>query len=116
MTFTLTAPESYGIDAGQPLILHGVQVGQVIERTLSSKGVSLPLPSNRSIVTWCKVTVSLWSTAAWTSKSDLMAWSSLAPAPASGSAAAFVFCPDDKGEMKKSYPLYATWKKRLKTA
>nr|ELJ1595504.1 lipid-binding membrane homeostasis protein YebT [Escherichia coli] len=29
LTLTLTAPESYGIDAGQPLILHGVQVGQV---------------------------------------------------------------------------------------
>ncbi len=28
LTLTLTAPESYGIDAGQPLILHGVQVGQ----------------------------------------------------------------------------------------
>lgn len=27
ITLTLTAPESYGIDAGQPLILHGVQVG-----------------------------------------------------------------------------------------
>lgn len=39
LTFTLTAPESYGIDAGQPLILHGVQVGQVIERKLTSKGV-----------------------------------------------------------------------------
>lgn len=25
LTFTLTAPESYGIDAGQPLILHGVR-------------------------------------------------------------------------------------------
>ncbi len=32
LTLTLTAPESYGIDAGQPLILHGVQVGQVIDR------------------------------------------------------------------------------------
>ena len=29
-TVTLTAPESYGIDAGQPLILHGVQIGQVL--------------------------------------------------------------------------------------
>ncbi len=28
LTLTLTAPESYGIDAGQPLILHGVQVGR----------------------------------------------------------------------------------------
>jgi paraquat-inducible protein B len=53
MTFTLTAPESYGIDAGQPLILHGVQVGQVIERTLSSKGVSFTVaiePQHRDLV------------------------------------------------------------------
>jgi paraquat-inducible protein B len=35
VTVTLNAPESYGIEAGQPLILHGVQVGQVLERKLS---------------------------------------------------------------------------------
>ncbi len=28
LTVKLNAPESYGIEAGQPLILHGVQVGQ----------------------------------------------------------------------------------------
>ncbi|ADO48214.1 PqiB family protein [[Enterobacter] lignolyticus] len=39
-TLTLTAPESYGIDAGQPLILHGIKVGQVLERTLSNQGIS----------------------------------------------------------------------------
>jgi paraquat-inducible protein B len=27
-TVTLTAPESYGIDAGQPLVLHGVKVAR----------------------------------------------------------------------------------------
>ncbi|MDI8106839.1 hypothetical protein MJN85_27680, partial [Salmonella enterica subsp. enterica serovar Anatum] len=32
LTLTLTAPESYGIEPGQPLILHGVKIGQVIER------------------------------------------------------------------------------------
>src|SRR5690606_34321666 len=40
ITTTLTAPESYGIDAGQPVILHGVQVGQVLERNLTAKGVT----------------------------------------------------------------------------
>lgn len=40
MTVTLNAPESYGIEAGQPLILHGVQVGQVLERKLSANGVT----------------------------------------------------------------------------
>ena len=40
VTVTLNAPESYGIEAGQPLILHGVQVGQVLERKLSANGVT----------------------------------------------------------------------------
>jgi paraquat-inducible protein B len=40
LTLTLNAPESYGIDAGQPVILHGIQIGQVLERSLNAKGVS----------------------------------------------------------------------------
>jgi paraquat-inducible protein B len=40
ITVTLNAPESYGIEAGQPLILHGVQVGQVLERKLTEQGVT----------------------------------------------------------------------------
>ena len=52
LTLTLTAPESYGIDAGQPLILHGVQVGQVIDRKLTSKASPLPSPSSLSIANW----------------------------------------------------------------
>ncbi len=40
LKFSLNAPESYGIDAGQPLLLHGVQVGQVVERELTAKGVN----------------------------------------------------------------------------
>lgn len=53
LTLTLTAPESYGIDAGQPLVLHGVQVGQVIERKLSSKGVAFTVaidPQHRALI------------------------------------------------------------------
>ncbi|NDL62519.1 PqiB family protein [Acerihabitans arboris] len=33
-TFSLTAPQSYGIDGGQPLTLHGIPVGKVISRRL----------------------------------------------------------------------------------
>ncbi|HBT14911.1 MAG TPA: MCE family protein, partial [Erwinia persicina] len=33
LELTLTAPESYGIDAGQPLMLHGMRIGQVVKRT-----------------------------------------------------------------------------------
>ena len=37
---TLTAPESYGVDAGQPLMLHGMRIGQVVKRELNEKGVT----------------------------------------------------------------------------
>jgi len=40
LELTLNAPESYGIDAGQPLMLHGMRIGQVIKRTLNEKGVT----------------------------------------------------------------------------
>lgn len=36
----LTAPQSYGIDVGQPISLHGVKIGQVLTRELSAKGVN----------------------------------------------------------------------------
>jgi paraquat-inducible protein B len=37
--FTLSAPQSYGIDSGQPLTLYGLQVGKVISRKLDGNGV-----------------------------------------------------------------------------
>ncbi|WON78801.1 PqiB family protein [Serratia sp. UGAL515B_01] len=39
LTITLHAPQSYGIDAGQPLIVHGINVGQVLTRKLTDDGV-----------------------------------------------------------------------------
>ncbi|MEG3135605.1 MlaD family protein [Rouxiella sp. T17] len=39
LTLKLIAPQSYGIDAGQPLILHGIMVGQVLDRTLTDAGI-----------------------------------------------------------------------------
>ncbi|VTR58811.1 paraquat-inducible protein B [Serratia fonticola] len=35
VTVTLNAPQSYGIDVGQPLIVHGIKVGQILTRTLT---------------------------------------------------------------------------------
>lgn len=49
----LTAPESYGIDAGQPIILHGMQIGQVVSRTLVEQGVTFAIaiaPDYRHLV------------------------------------------------------------------
>lgn len=50
---TLTASESFGIDAGQPLVLHGVKIGQVLERRLTAKGVTFQVaitPEYRDLV------------------------------------------------------------------
>lgn len=53
LVLKLNAPESYGIDAGQPLILHGMRIGQVLSRTLTEKGVSFSIavmPEYRQLV------------------------------------------------------------------
>ena len=39
LTLKLNAPDSYGIDGGQPVLLQGVRIGQILERTLGSEGV-----------------------------------------------------------------------------
>lgn len=43
LQITLTAAQSYGIDAGQPVSLHGVKVGQVITRSLDASGITFTL-------------------------------------------------------------------------
>ncbi|WP_428943237.1 MlaD family protein [Pantoea sp. FN060301] len=53
LELTLTAPESYGIDAGQPLMLHGMRIGQIVRRELKEKGVQFSLavaPNYRHLV------------------------------------------------------------------
>jgi paraquat-inducible protein B len=35
----LMAPQSYGIDAGQPVLLNGMVIGQVLDRTLTEQGI-----------------------------------------------------------------------------
>ncbi len=40
LTLTLTAPESFGIDASQPIMMRGIQIGQIVNRQLGEKGVS----------------------------------------------------------------------------
>jgi paraquat-inducible protein B len=53
LKLTLNAPESYGIEAGQPLKLHGVQVGQVIDRSLIAGGVKFTIaidPQYKSLI------------------------------------------------------------------
>lgn len=53
LTVKLTAPESFGIDAGQPVVLHGIKIGQVLSRTLEAKGVNFAVaiaPEYRDLV------------------------------------------------------------------
>lgn len=53
LTVRLSAPESYGIDQGQPLMLHGMQIGQVMSRSLDENGVNFVVavnPENRNLV------------------------------------------------------------------
>ncbi len=40
LTVTLNASQSYGIDVGQPLVVHGVKVGQILTRALTDDGVT----------------------------------------------------------------------------
>lgn len=46
LTVKLNAPESYGVDAGQPLMLHGMQIGQVMSRSLDENGVNFVVAVN----------------------------------------------------------------------
>ncbi|MDT0176760.1 MlaD family protein [Enterobacter sp. BRE11] len=53
LTVKLSAPESYGIDAGQPVMLHGMKIGQVISRELNEKGIQFAAaiePAYRNLV------------------------------------------------------------------
>jgi paraquat-inducible protein B len=115
-TVTLTAPESYGIDAGQPLILHGVQIGQVLERKLNADGVTFQVAVMPSTVLWYAAIANSWSTAASTLKSASMAWSSSGPAPANGSTAGSALSRATKGRCKAAIRCMRTRKRRWKTA
>ncbi|EOI1395963.1 PqiB family protein [Citrobacter freundii] len=116
MTFTLTAPESYGIDAGQPLILHGVQVGQVIERTLSSKGVSFTVaiePQHRDLVQGdSKFVVNSRVDV----KVGLDGVEFLGASASEWLSGGIRILPGTKEEMKKSYPLYANLEKAIENS
>lgn len=107
MALMLKAPESYGIEAGQPLLLHGVQVGQVIERTLSAQGVSFNVainPPYRHLITGdSKFVVN--------SRVDVkMGLDGVEFVGASASEwinGGIRILPGKSGAMKDSYPLYA---------
>ena len=111
MTLSLTAPESYGIDAGQPLILHGVKVGQVMERKLTNKGVTFTVaiePQYRELihgdskfVVNSRVDVKVGLDGVEVLGASANEWLS----------GGIRILPGEKGEMKADYPLYANLEK-----
>mgnify|MGYP001045426000 FL=1 len=116
ITTTLTAPESYGIDAGQPVILHGVQVGQILERNLTAKGVTFAValdPQYRDLlhgdskfVVNSRVDVKL----------GLDGVEFLAASASEWISGGIRILPGNKGEMKSTYPLFANLDKALENS
>ncbi|HAY8056428.1 TPA: lipid-binding membrane homeostasis protein YebT [Shigella flexneri] len=116
LTLTLTAPESYGIHAGQPLILHGVQVGQVIDRKLTSKGVTFTVaiePQHRELV---KGDSKFVVNSRVDVKVGLDGVEFLGASASEWINGGIRILPGDKGEMKASYPLYANLEKALENS
>lgn len=110
-TITLSAPESYGIDGGQPLVLHGVKVGQVLERKLTAKGVTFQVaivPEYRDLI---------HGDSKFVVNSRLDVKVGLDGVQVLGASASewvnggIRVIPGEKGKMQSSYPLYANLEK-----
>ena len=116
MTLSLNAPESYGIDAGQPLVLHGVQVGQVLERTLSNKGVSFSVaidPQYRELIHGdSKFVVNSRIDV----KVGLDGVEFLGASAGEWLSGGIRILPGAKGEIKPQYPLFANLDKALENS
>jgi paraquat-inducible protein B len=116
VTLTLKAPESYGIDAGQPLVLHGVQVGQVLERDLTSKGVSFAIaidPQYRDLV---KGDSKFVVNSRVDVKVGLDGVEFLAASANEWLSGGIRILPGTKGDMKPDYPLYANLDKAVENS
>ncbi|MCS3430396.1 PqiB family protein [Klebsiella sp. BIGb0407] len=111
LTLALTAPESYGIDVGQPLILRGVQVGQITERTLSDKGVSFVIaidPQYRALIQGdSKFVVN----SRFDVKVGIDGVEMLGASASEWLSGGIRILPGSKGEMKTTYPLFANLEK-----
>ncbi|EOU9562874.1 MlaD family protein [Cronobacter dublinensis] len=116
LTLTLHAPESYGIDAGQPVILHGIQIGQVLERSLNTKGVSFSVaidPQYRALV---KGDSKFVVNSRVDVKVGLDGVEFLGASASEWVSGGIRVLPGDKGEMKEDYPLYANLEKAVENS
>ncbi|WP_054180629.1 PqiB family protein [Trabulsiella odontotermitis] len=115
-TLTLTAPESYGIDAGQPVILHGIQIGQVVERTLTAKGITFAVaiepqyrelvPGDSKFVVNSRIDV----------KVGLDGVEFLGASASEWVSGGIRVLPGEKGALKASYPLFANVEKAVENS
>lgn len=116
LTLTLHAPESYGIDAGQPVILHGIQIGQVLERSLNAKGVSFSVaidPQYRDLV---KGDSKFMVNSRVDVKVGLDGVEFLGASASEWLSGGIRVLPGEKGEMKDDYPLYANLEKAVENS
>ncbi len=107
LKLTLTAPESFGIDAGQPLLLHGVQVGRVVDRQLTAKGVNFSVaidPGYRHLI---KGDSKFVVNSRIDVKVGLSGVEMLGAAPSDWVDGGIRILPGDGGALKQRYPLYA---------
>ncbi|MBW9431374.1 MCE family protein [Atlantibacter hermannii] len=116
VTLSLTAPESYGIDAGQPLMLHGIQIGQVLERTLSAKGIQFAVaidPQYRELV---KGDSKFVVNSRIDVKAGLDGVEFLGASASEWLSGGIRVLPGKKGELKESYPLFANLEKAVENS
>ncbi|MGK0599440.1 MlaD family protein [Yokenella regensburgei] len=115
-TLTLSSPESYGIEAGQPVILHGIQIGQVLERTLTAKGVSFAVaiePQYRELVHGdSKFVVNSRVDV----KVGLDGVEFLGASASEWVNGGIRILPGDKGPLKQEYPLFANLEKAIENS
>ncbi len=107
LKLTLTAPESFGIDAGQPLLLHGVQVGRVVDRQLSAKGVDFSVaiePEYRALI---KGDSKFVVNSRIDVKVGLSGVEMLGASASDWVDGGIRILPGDSGAVKQRYPLYA---------
>lgn len=110
-TLTLTAAESYGIDAGQPLVLHGVKVGQVLERQLTAKGVTFQVAINPEYRDLVRGDSKFVVNSRLDVKVGLDGIKVLGASASEWVDGGIRIIPGDKGAIQSSYPLYANMEK-----
>ncbi|CCJ98582.1 Paraquat-inducible protein B [Cronobacter malonaticus 507] len=116
LTLTLNAPESYGIDAGQPVILHGIQIGQVLERSLNAKGVSFAVAIDPQYRELLKGDSKFVVNSRVDVKVGLDGVEFLGASASEWLSGGIRVLPGDKGEMKNEYPLYANLEKAVENS